>query len=104
MEEVIGDIRDEFDEEESRNRKIDNNTFVFEGKTMIHDMCKTMRLPMDTFDKVRGDSESVGGLVLELAGEFPLVNDVITSGHFEFTVLEADKNRIQLVNVTIKKR
>lgn len=104
MEEVIGDIRDEFDEEESRNRKIDNNTFIFEGKTMIHDLCKIMRLPMDTFDKVRGDSESVGGLVLELAGEFPAVNDVITSGHFEFNVLEADKNRIQLVNITVKKR
>lgn len=100
MEEVIGDIRDEFDEEESRNRKLDDNNYVFEGKTMIHDMCKTMRLSMDTFDEVRGDSESVGGLVLELAGEFPKINDVISNKEFEFTVLEADKNRIQLVKVT----
>jgi putative hemolysin len=101
MEEVIGDIRDEFDEEESRNRKLDDQNFVFEGKTMIHDMCKAMRIPMDTFDKVRGESESVGGLVLELAGEFPAVNDIITTGNFHFTVMEADKNRIQLVKVTI---
>lgn len=104
MEEVIGDIRDEFDEEESRNRKLDDSNFIFEGKTMIHDMCKTMRLPMSTFDKVRGDSESVGGLVLELAGEFPKVNDVIVSGNFNFEVLEADKNRIQLVKITVNNK
>jgi len=102
IEEVTGDIRDEFDEEESRNRKIDEGHYVFEGKTMIHDLCKTMHLPMDTFDKVKGESESVGGLVLELAGEFPKVNDVISSGDFDFTVLETDKNRIQLVKVTVQ--
>jgi gliding motility-associated protein GldE len=104
MEEVIGDIRDEFDEEESQNRKIDDYTYVFEGKTMIHDMCKIMRLPMDTFDRVRGESESVGGLVLEQAGEFPKVNDVITIGDFEFTVLELRNNRLQLVKLTVNKK
>ena len=103
MEEVIGEIRDEFDEEESQNRKLDDNNYIFEGKTMIHDMCKIMHLPMDTFDKVRGESESVGGLVLELAGEFPKVNDVINSGDFEFTVMETESNRIKLVKVTIQK-
>ncbi|WP_276503066.1 gliding motility-associated protein GldE [Terrimonas pollutisoli] len=103
MEEVIGDIKDEFDEEESSNPKLDDNNYVFEGKTMIHDMCKIMHLPMDTFDKVRGESESVGGLVLELAGEFPKVNDVINSGDFDFTVLESDRNRLKLVKVTVKK-
>jgi putative hemolysin len=100
MEEVIGDIRDEFDEEESHNRKLDDDNYIFEGKTMIHDVCKTMHLPMDTFEKVKGESESIGGLVLELAGEFPSVNDVITSGNFSFTVLELNKNRVQLVKIT----
>jgi gliding motility-associated protein GldE len=104
MEEVIGDIRDEFDEEESQNRKIDDYTYIFEGKTMIHDMCKMIRLPMDTFDKVRGESESVGGLVLEQAGEFPKVNDVITIGDFEFTVLELRNNRLQLVKLSVNKK
>lgn len=104
MEEVIGDIRDEFDEEESRNRKVDENNFIFEGKTMIHDVCKTMHLPMDAFDKLRGESESVGGLVLEMAGEFPKVNDVINSGNFDFTVLEVDRNRVQLVKVTVNRQ
>ncbi|MEO8405489.1 MAG: gliding motility-associated protein GldE [Chitinophagaceae bacterium] len=101
MEEVIGDIRDEFDDEENTNRKLDEHTYIFEGRTMIHDMCKAMQLPMDTFDTVKGESESVGGLVLEVAGEFPAVNDVITSGHFSFTVLEIYKNRIQQLKVTV---
>jgi putative hemolysin len=103
MEEVIGDIKDEFDEEETQNRRQDDNTYIFEGKTMIHDTCKLMHLPMDTFDKVRGESESVGGLVLELAGEFPKVNDVINIGDFDFTILETERNRIKLVKITIQK-
>jgi len=104
MEEVIGDIRDEFDEEESHNQQVDENNYILEGKTMIHDMCKMMHLPMDTFDKVRGDSESVGGLVLELAGEFPKVNDVINCVDFDFTVMEIEKNRIKTVKVTINRK
>ncbi|HEX7902275.1 MAG TPA: gliding motility-associated protein GldE [Chitinophagaceae bacterium] len=101
LEEVIGDIRDEFDEEESGNQRLDNNNYLFEGKTMIHDMCKTMRLPMDTFDEIRDESESLAGLVLELAGEFPAPNSVISSGDFDFTIMETENNRIKLVKVTI---
>ncbi|HLG41284.1 MAG TPA: gliding motility-associated protein GldE [Chitinophagaceae bacterium] len=102
LEEVIGEIRDEFDEEESGNRKLDDHTFIFEGKTMIHDICRIMRLPVDTFDKVRGESESVGGLVLELAGEFPKLNDEIPCGDFVFTVLEVENNRVKSVKITMK--
>ena len=102
LEEIIGDIKDEFDEDETGNRKLDDFNYVFVGKTMIHDMCRAMSLTQDTFDRVRGDSESIGGLVLELAGEFPRVNDVISCGDFDFTVLEVDKNRIMQVKVTIK--
>lgn len=104
LEEVIGEIKDEFDEEESGNRKIDEDNYIFEGKTMIHDMCKIMHLSMDTFDRVRGESESLAGLVLELAGEFPAVNSVTPSGDFEFTVLQADNNRIQQIKVSIKQK
>lgn len=102
LEEVIGEIKDEFDEEESGNKKIDDNTYLFEGKTMIHDMCKIMHLPMSTFDSVRGESESLAGLVLELAGEFPAVDTVIKSGDFEFVILQADNNRLHQVKVSIK--
>jgi len=104
LEEVIGDIRDEFDEEESGNRKLDENNYVFEGKTMLHDVCKTLRIPMDTFDKVRGESESLAGLALELSGEFPRQDSVIHCGDFDFTIMQTDNTRIQLVKVTIKPR
>ncbi|MBV4356562.1 gliding motility-associated protein GldE [Parasegetibacter sp. MAH-26] len=101
MEEVIGDIKDEFDDEESGNGKIDEFNYVFEGKTMINDVCKAMHLPAQTFDSVRGDSDSLGGLILELAGYIPPQNEVIKAGDFHFTILEADKNRILKVKVTI---
>ena len=61
-----------------------------------------MKLPPNTFDSVRGDSESMAGLVLELSGEFPTPNTVVTVGDFEFTVLDAYKNRIMQLKVTIK--
>lgn len=102
LEEIIGEIKDEFDEEEGNIRKLDENTFVFEGKTTLNDACKAMKLPPNTFDGVRGDSESMAGLVLELSGEFPSPNTVVSVGDFEFTVLEAYKNRIMEVKVTIK--
>jgi gliding motility-associated protein GldE len=104
LEEVIGEIRDEFDEEESGNRKLDDDNYIFEGKTMIHDICRTMQLPMDTFDKVKGESESVAGLVLELAGEFPKLNAEIICGDFVFTVVEVDNNRVKSVKVTMNRK
>lgn len=103
LEEIIGEIRDEFDEEEIEAKKLDDSTYVFQGKTMIHDVCKIMKLPLDTFDKIRGDSESLAGLVLELAGEFPTLNTVISCGDFEFTVAEIFANRILQVKVAVKK-
>ncbi len=104
LEEVIGDIKDEFDDEESDNYKLDDNNYIFEGKIMIHDMCRIMKLPMNTFDDVKGDSESLAGLLLELAGELPTVDWVIPCGDFEFAIMQADNNRIQLVKVTIKQK
>ena len=69
---------------------------------MINDVCKMLGLTLDTFDKVRGDSDSLGGMLLELAGDFPKANETILCGDFEFTVLEVARNRIQKVKVVIK--
>jgi putative hemolysin len=104
MEEIIGDIQDEFDDEQSANKKIDDSTYIFEGKTMINDVCKIMGLPADTFEVVRRDSDSLAGLVLEIAGEFPQVNEEVPSGDFIFIPLEINKNRIEKVKVIIKPR
>ena len=69
-----------------------------------HDMWRAMDLPVETFDEVRGESDSLGGLVLEIAGEFPQVNSTITAGDFNFTVLDSNKSRINTVKVTINQR
>ncbi len=102
MEEIIGDIKDEFDDEESANKKLDEYTYIFEGKTMINDVCKIMNLPADTFESIRGDSDSLAGLVLEIAGEFPQINEEVPSGDFIFVPLEINKNRIDKVKIIIK--
>jgi gliding motility-associated protein GldE len=101
LEEIIGDIKDEFDEEESAVRKVDDKTYIADAKIMLYDLCRTMRLPIDTFDAVKGESDSLGGLVLELAGEFPSVNETVNTGDFDFTVLEIEKNRIKSVKISI---
>lgn len=103
MEEIIGDIQDEFDDEQSNNKKLDDYNYIFEGKTMINDVCKALRIPVDTFDKIRGDSDSLAGLVLEIAGEFPEVNENIVAGNFTFIPLSINKNRIEKVKLTLKK-
>lgn len=102
LEEVIGEISDEFDEIETGNKKIDDMNYIFEGKTMLNDVRKMMNLSADTFDKLKGESDSLAGLLLEIAGEIPIVDQEITAGDFDFTVLEVSKNRIQKVKVTIK--
>lgn len=101
MEEIIGEIKDEFDDEESNNKKIDDFNYIFEGKTMINDVCKALKLPTDTFDEVRGESDSLAGLVLEIAGEFPQVNEEVISGNYTFIPLEIHKNRLDKIKITI---
>ena len=101
LEEIIGEIKDEFDEDETSSKKLEDGTYMLEGKMMIQDACALMGLPDDTFDEVKGDSDSIAGLMLEIAGEIPRVNDVLTAGDFVFTILEVDRNRIQKVKVSI---
>ena len=101
LEEVIGDIKDEFDEDEGASNRQPDGTYIFEGRTMINDVCKAMNLSVDTFDLVKGDSDSVAGLILELAGEIPKANDVIPCGDFQFTILEADSSRVKKVKISL---
>jgi putative hemolysin len=103
MEEIIGEIKDEFDDEESSNKKIDDYNYIFEGKTMINDVCKAIGIAADEFDEVRGESDSLAGLVLEIAGEFPQVNEEVESGNYIFIPLEINKNRLDKIKITIKK-
>jgi putative hemolysin len=103
LEEVIGEISDEFDEEQTDAKKLDEYNYVFEGKTMIKDACKFMQLPLETFDAVKGESDSMAGLILEIAGVIPYVSQIISYSDFDFTILEVERNRINKIKVTIKK-
>ena len=102
MEEIIGEIQDEFDDEQSVNKKIDDYNYIFEGKTMINDLCRTLHLPAHTFEKLRGENDSLGGLLLEIAGEIPRVNEQLMTEKFIFTPLEITKNRIEKVKITLR--
>ncbi len=104
LEEIIGEIKDEFDEDEASYKKLDENNYIFEGKTPITDVCRIMGLPLDMFDEMKGDSDSLAGLVLELAGDFPAINRVIPCGDFDFMVVEVEKNRLNKIKATIKKQ
>lgn len=101
MEEIIGEIKDEFDDDEHQYKKIDDYNYIFEGKTLINDACRIIGISSDSFDDVRDESDSIAGLVLELAGKFPAVNETVTYQNFDFTVLNLDKMRIQRVKITI---
>ena len=104
MEEIVGDIQDEFDDEQSGNKKIDDFNYIFEGKTMINDVCKILNIPAHTFDLLRGESDSLAGLILEIAGEFPKVNDHFETANYIFTALQINKNRIEKVQITLKSK
>lgn len=104
LEEIVGEIRDEYDDEDSINIRVDDFNYIFEGKMMINQALKMMKLPAKEFDQIRGDSETVAGLVLEIAGEIPKVNQVFKSNGFTFTVLEVSMNRIHKIKITIEDR
>lgn len=101
MEEVIGEIKDEFDDEfEQDFYKIDDYNYLFEGKTLINDVCKIMGIDEVVFHEVRGESDSVAGLILEILGYLPRLNQKISVSNITFTVAAVSHRRIEQVKVT----
>lgn len=104
LEEVIGEIKDEKDDlREIDYIQIDNYNFIFEGKTLLHDICRVMEIETSTFDDVRGDSDTVAGMILELTGVLPKQNSDIAFGGFKFKIIEVDKRRIKRIKIQIPK-
>jgi gliding motility-associated protein GldE len=101
MEEIIGDIKDEFDEDDLHYKKIDDHNFIFEGKTLINDVCRVLGVSSDEFDAARGESDSLAGLVLEISGKFVSVNELVSYRFYDFTVLAVEKMRITRIKLTI---
>jgi putative hemolysin len=104
MEEIIGDIRDEFDDEiEIDYKKIDDFTYIFEGKTLLNDVLRVLRIDQADFEQVRGDSDSLGGLILESTGIIPKKDTEVTLNNIVFKVMVVNKRRIEQVKVSLKK-
>lgn len=101
LEEIVGEISDESDEEVSLYTKIDDQNYFFEGKILINDFCKVLNLDDSIFDNVRGEAETLAGVILEITGHLPSKNDVIDHKHFRFTIDSADNKRIKRVKVKV---
>ncbi len=101
LEEIVGEITDESDEDETMFRKIDEKTFVFEGKVLLNDFFKIIEIEDDYFEEVRGESETLAGLILELTGEIPQKDQIIKYRNFVFSIEAADKRRIKEIRVEI---
>ncbi len=103
LEEIVGDITDEYDEadDELRYSKLDDLNYVFDGKTPLTDIYKLLDIDEDTFEEVRGEADTIGGLVLAIAGRFVIAKEKIEFQNFIFTVESADRRRIKRVKLTI---
>jgi putative hemolysin len=101
LEEVVGEITDESDEAEEFYRQIDSTTWIFDGKTLLNDFYKVTEQDDELFDDVKGESETLAGLLLELKGGFPKRNDIIPCKGIEFTVLGMDQRRIKEIKAKL---
>lgn len=102
IEEIVGDISDEFDDDSLLFSKLDNFNYVFEGKTSMKDFYKILNIDSSPFDKFKGDSETIAGFILEISQSFPKINSKIAFENYTFIIESVDKKRIKQVKVSIK--
>ncbi len=101
LEEIVGEITDESDEDEVMYRKIDDRTYIFEGKILLDDFCEALGVEENLFEEVRGESETLAGLILEMTGEIPKKDQKVNFKNFRFRIESADKRRIKEIRVDI---
>ena len=101
LEEIVGEINDEYDEDEKSFVRINSNTFVFEGKTLLSDFYRLLKLDDETFAEVVGDADTIAGLLLEIKGDFPKLHEKLDYQNFTFEILEMDERRISKVKVVV---
>jgi len=101
LEEIVGEITDELDEDDIVFEKLNNNTFVFEGKTLLNDFYRIIECENDVFEELKGDAETLAGVVLEYKGEIPKKNETIKILNFDFTILAVDNRRIKKIEIKI---
>lgn len=102
LEEIVGEINDEYDEDEKNYVRINSNTFVFEGKTLLSDFHKVLKLDSETFADVEGDADTIAGLLLEIKGDFPRLHEKLYYQNYTFEILEMEERRISKVKVVVR--
>lgn len=100
LEEIVGEINDEYDEDEMQYTKLTYNTYIFEGKTQLTDFTRLLNMDDDVFDEIE-DSDTLAGLLLELKGDFPSIHEVLQFKNLTFEVLKKEQRRISRVKVTV---
>jgi len=101
MEEIVGEISDEFDDDEPVYQKLDDKNFIFDGKTLLNDFFKIVSINDDTFSEIRGEADTLAGLILEIKGEMPFQSEIIQHENIVFKIELVDKRRIQRIKVTL---
>ena len=101
LEEIVGEINDEYDEDEKTYSKLSYNTYLFEGKTLLSDFCKILQIDDEEFAEVEGDADSLAGLLLELKGDFLSIHEKIEYKNYTFEVMAVEGRRISRVKVTV---
>lgn len=101
LEEIVGEINDEYDEEEKSYSKLNYNTFIFEGKTLLTDLCRILNVDDEEFEEVEGDADTLAGLLLEIKGDFPSIHEKIDYKNYTFEVMNVEERRISKIKVTV---
>ena len=101
IEEIVGDISDEFDDDNLLYSKIDDHNFIFDGKTSLHDLCRIIKVDKNIFDEYKGEAETIAGFILEISRSFPKKNSKINFMKFVFTIESIDKKRIKQIKLSI---
>ena len=104
LEEIVGEINDEYDEEEKFYTRVNHNTYIFEGKTLLSDFCKILEVDDDEFSEVEGDADTLAGLLLEIKGDFPQVHEKLQFREYQFEILKLEERRISRVKVIVKEK
>jgi gliding motility-associated protein GldE len=101
LEEIVGEINDEYDEEEKPYTMIGYDTYIFEGKTLLSDFCKILKIDDEEFSDVEGEADTIAGLLLEIKGDFPSVHEKIVYKNYSFEIMSIEERRISRAKVTI---
>lgn len=104
LEEIVGEINDEYDEENKLYSKLNYNTYIFEGKTLLSDFCKTLNINDEEFADVEGDADTLAGLLLEIKGDFLSIHEKIDFKNYTFEIVGIEERRISRIKVTIHEK